>query len=257
MVVGLLLAIFWIIDHYYFYHDPSVPDPTHMHTEAKISFRGLKNFVFLGAAIALIIIESLIITKPHVTILGLSVNLAALTRDVLLFSMAIASWKLTAPAIHEANRFTWEPLSEVAIVFLGIFVTVIPVLDMLKAGESGPLGALILLANPNNIPDVSLYFWLTGVLSAILDNAPTYLIFFNMAGGEASTLMTEKAQILSAISLGAVFMGAMTYIGNAPNFMIRSIATRSHIKMPGFLGYILWSLCILLPIFVLFSWIWF
>ena len=228
-----------------------------MYGEAKISFNGLKNFIFLGAAIALLIIESMIITKPQMTILGLSVNLAALIRDGLLFFMAIASWKLTASTIHEANRFTWEPLSEVAIVFLGIFITVIPVLGMLKAGASGPLGGLIHTANPNNIPDVRLYFWLTGVLSAILDNAPTYLIFFNMAGGEVSTLMTEKAQVLSAISLGAVFMGAMTYIGNAPNFMIRSIATRSHIKMPGFMGYILWAVCILLPIFFLFSWIWF
>ena len=171
--------------------------------------------------------------------------------------MAYASWKLTPPKVHEANHFTWEPLEEVALVFLGIFITVIPVLSMLKAGEAGPLGALVHLANPNGAPHASLYFWLTGSLSSILDNAPTYLVFFNMAGAEAAALMNQDANVLTAISTAAVFMGAFTYIGNAPNFMVRSIAAHSHIKMPGFLGYLLWSLSILLPIFLGFSWLWF
>lgn len=258
LIVGVaVLAVFWVTDHYYFYHDPSVPDPVHMHGEAKIQVKGQYNLIFLSASIAAILIESMITTKPHMILFGTSVNLSAFTRDFILFSMAYASWKLTPPKIHEANHFTFAPLEEVALVFLGIFITVIPVLGMLKAADSGPLSDLFHLANPNGVPNVNLYFWLTGILSSILDNAPTYLIFFNMAGGEAKSLMSQGANVLAAISTGAVFMGAMTYIGNAPNFMVRAIATRSHIKMPGFLGYLLWSICILLPIFWGFSLCWF
>ncbi|MDF3033168.1 MAG: putative transrane protein [Alphaproteobacteria bacterium] len=257
IVGGSVLAVFWVIDHYYFYHDPSVPDPTHLQGEAKIQLKGWQNFLILGASIAAILTESFVTVKPHMTLFGLSINLAALTRDFILFAMAYASWKLTPPKIHETNHFTWEPLEEVALVFLGVFITVVPVLEMLKAGETGPLGSLIHLANPNGVPDVSLYFWLTGIFSSILDNAPTYLIFFNMAGGDPVFLMSQGATILAAISTGAVFMGALTYIGNAPNFMVRAIATRSHIKMPGFLGYLLWSFSILLPILLGFSWFWF
>jgi Na+/H+ antiporter NhaD/arsenite permease-like protein len=257
IVVGAVLTVFWIIDHYYFYHDPSLVDPTHIQSGAKIQISGRRNFLFLSAAIAVIIIESMVTVKSTILLWGVSINLPAIVRDLLLLLITIVSWKLTPPKIHEANRFTWEPLAEVAFVFLGIFVTVIPVLSMLKAGESGPLGFFIQLANPNNTPNINLYFWLTGILSSMLDNAPTYLIFFNMAGGEPSTLMSQGAPVLAAISMGAVFMGAMTYIGNAPNFMVRSIAIRSHIRMPGFLGYLLWSMIILLPIFLIFSWFWF
>jgi Na+/H+ antiporter NhaD/arsenite permease-like protein len=228
-----------------------------MHGEARIQVKGSLNLIFLSIAIAAILIESTVTEKPHIFLFDLAINLSALSRDLLLLSMAFLSWKLTPPQIHMDNHFTWEPLEEVALIFLGIFITVIPVLSMLKAGDSGPLRDLIHLANPGSIPNSSLYFWLTGTLSSLLDNAPTYLVFFNMAGGEAKFLMTEGANVLAAISTGAVFMGAMTYIGNAPNFMVRSIAVRSHIKMPGFLGYILWSICILLPIFACFSWLWF
>jgi Na+/H+ antiporter NhaD/arsenite permease-like protein len=257
MVGGAVLAVFWVVDHYYFYHDSFVLDPSHSQGEAKIQIKGLRNLLFIGAAIAIILLESLVEVKPHVALMGLSLNMADITRDVALFALAMASWKLTPPRIHEENRFTFEPLFEVALVFLGIFITVIPVLSMLKAGHTGPLAGLFDFANPHNIPDPTVYFWLTGVLSAFLDNAPTYLVFFNMAGGEASSLMNQGAPVLMAISLGAVFMGAMTYIGNAPNFMVRAIATRSHIKMPGFLGYFLWSVGILLPIFIGFSLFWF
>ena len=257
IVGGTLLTVFWAIDSYHFYHDPLVPDPSHLQGKAKIQIKGRRNFLILGASISVILAESLVTAKPPVSLCGLSINLAALSRDLALFSMAFASWKLTPPPIHEANHFTWEPLEEVALVFLGIFITVIPVLGMLKAGEAGPLASLVHLANPNDTPNAHFYFWLTGILSAVLDNAPTYLIFFNMAGGEAASLMNQNAAILAAISTGAVFMGALTYIGNAPNFMVRAIATRSHIKMPGFLGYLLWSVSILLPIFLVFSWFWF
>lgn len=257
LVGGSVLFIFWMTDHYYFYHDPSIHDPSHMHGEAKFQLKGRRNFILLSAAIASIIIESMVAPKPHFDICGISINLSAFIRDLFLFSITIVSWKLTPKSIHEANRFSWEPLEEVALIFLGIFITVIPILTMLKSGVDGPLGFLLHIANPNNSPEPNIYFWLTGILSAILDNAPTYLLFFNLAGGDAPSLMTTYAPVLAAISIGAVFMGAMTYIGNAPNFMVRAIALRSHIKMPGFLGYLAWSMGILLPIFLIFSWIWF
>ena len=256
-VGGSVLAIFWMVDHYYFYHDPSVPDPTHMNGEAKIQIKGYHNLIFLSLAIATILVESTLTEKPHFFLFDLATDLSAIGRDLLLLSVAYISWKLTPAKTHKDNHSTWEPLEEVARVFLGIFITVIPILNMLKSGDFGPLKDLIHLANPNNIPNSALYFWLTGLLSSILDNAPTYLIFFNIAGGEAKSLMNEGANVLAAISTGAVFMGAMTYIGNAPNFMVHSIAVRSHIKMPGFLGYILWSISVLLPIFACFSWLWF
>ena len=139
-----------------------------------------------------------------------------------------------------------------------IFITIIPVIALLKLGSDGPLGFLINLTrnsdfSPNNVS----YFWITGILSAFLDNAPTYLVFFNSAGGDAQILMHQLPNTLKAISSGAVFMGAVTYIGNAPNFMVRSIAEENNIKMPSFFGYMLWSLSILLPLFILVSFIYF
>ena len=102
-----------------------------------------------------------------------------------------------------------------------------------------------------------MYFWASGLLSSLLDNAPTYLVFFNLAGGDPQVLMTELAPVLAAISAGAVFMGANTYIGNAPNLMVKAIAEDRGVRMPSFFGYMAWSLLILVPLFVLVSLIWF
>ena len=144
------------------------------------------------------------------------------------------------------------------MLFAAIFVTMIPVLALLKAGSDGPFGPLLsLVSTPEGAPIEVAYFWLTGILSSLLDNAPTYLVFFNLAGGDAKALMGPLELTLLAISSGAVFMGALTYIGNAPNFMVRSICDEHAIKMPSFLGYMLWSGAILLPLFALYSWIWF
>jgi Na+/H+ antiporter NhaD/arsenite permease-like protein len=149
-------------------------------------------------------------------------------------------------------------MQEVAMLFAAIFITMIPMLAMLKAGNEGPFGPLLgLVSTPDGQPIEAAYFWLTGILSAFLDNAPTYLVFFNLAGGDAATLMGPLASTLLAISAGAVFMGALTYIGNAPNFMVKSICEEHGIKMPSFLGYMLWSGAILLPLFGVLTWIWF
>ena len=162
---------------------------------------------------------------------------------------------LTPASYRTGNAFTWAPIAEVAKLFAGIFVTIVPVIAMLRAGTDGAFApALALVTNGDGSPNNAMYFWLTGGLSSFLDNAPTYLVFFNAAGGDAHQLMGPLATTLAAISAGAVFMGANTYIGNAPNFMVKAIAEEAGIKMPSFFGYMLWSGLILLPCFALVTW---
>jgi Na+/H+ antiporter NhaD/arsenite permease-like protein len=147
---------------------------------------------------------------------------------------------------------------EVAKLFGGIFLTIIPVIAILQAGSKGALAPLVaLVSGPGGAPDNVMYFWLTGALSSFLDNAPTYLVFFNLAGGDAQALMGSLATTLTAISAGAVFMGANTYIGNAPNFMVKSIASARGVPMPSFFGYMAWSGVFLLPVFVVLTFLFF
>ena len=149
-------------------------------------------------------------------------------------------------------------MQEVAKLFAGIFLTIIPVIAMLKAGVAGPFGAVIsAVTRPDGAPDPAMYFWATGILSSFLDNAPTYLVFFNTAGGDANTLMTTHSATLAAISAGAVFMGAISYIGNAPNMMVKAVAEDMGVRMPSFFGYMAWSGVILIPLFALITLIWF
>ena len=145
---------------------------------------------------------------------------------------------------------------EVAILFAGIFVCIIPVLAMLEAGRDGAFAWLLaaVTARDGTPHDVA-YFWLTGGLSAVLDNAPTYLVFFELAGGNARELMTALAPTLKAISMGAVYMGALTYIGNAPNLMVYAIAVERGVKMPSFFGYIVWAALVLLPVLALVTYV--
>jgi Na+/H+ antiporter NhaD/arsenite permease-like protein len=146
----------------------------------------------------------------------------------------------------------------VAKLFAGIFVCIVPVLAILAAGKGGAAAPLVaLVTNPDGSPNNVMYFWLTGALSSFLDNAPTYLVFFELAGGNPQELMGKLAITLAAISTGAVYMGANTYIGNAPNFMVYAIAKDMGVKMPSFFGYMLWSGAILIPIFVLVTFLFF
>jgi Na+/H+ antiporter NhaD/arsenite permease-like protein len=146
----------------------------------------------------------------------------------------------------------------VAKLFAGIFVTIIPVIAILRAGTAGAFGPLVrLVTDAQGQPIEAMYFWLTGGLSGFLDNAPTYLVFFNMAGGDPAALMGPYAATLTAISAGAVFMGALSYIGNAPNFMVKAIAEDRGVKMPSFFGYMLWSIACLVPCFLLVTWVFF
>ncbi len=149
-------------------------------------------------------------------------------------------------------------MQEVAKLFVGIFVTMVPVLAMLKAGEAGAFAAVTrAVTAPDGAPLPWAYFWFSGALSSFLDNAPTYLVFFNLAGGDPAVLMTTLAPTLAAISAGSVFMGANTYIGNAPNFMVKAIAEDRGIRMPSFFGYMAWSIAVLIPLFVVMTFVWF
>lgn len=160
--------------------------------------------------------------------------------------------------VRAANGFTWGPILEVAKLFIGIFVCMIPALKILQAGIDGSLSSVVLaVQTTTNDPVNAMYFWLTGVLSSFLDNAPTYVVFFNTAGGDPTSLMGPMSQTLLAISCGAVFMGANTYIGNAPNFMVKAIAEENGVRMPSFFGYMIWSVAILVPVFVLVTFVFF
>jgi Na+/H+ antiporter NhaD/arsenite permease-like protein len=146
------------------------------------------------------------------------------------------------------HKISWAPLSEVARYFIAIFITMAPIAVMLKGGHEFFVPIRNMLGSTAHAP--FWYFWFVSPFSAFLDNAPTYVVFFKMAGGDALALMTEHSRILTAISAGSVFMGAMTYIGNAPNFMVTSIAKQYGVHMPSFFGYMAWSCAILLPVMI-------
>ncbi|HLB76065.1 MAG TPA: sodium:proton antiporter, partial [Candidatus Dormibacteraeota bacterium] len=225
---------------------------------SRLGFDGSVNFALLLAVVALVLMSGLWRTDAGLVLAGTHVGLPGLVRDAGLIVVALLSLRLTPRSVHQANEFGWGPMQEVAKLFAGIFLTIIPVIAMLKAGTGGPFGAIVgAVTRADGTPDPLMYFWATGLLSSFLDNAPTYLVFFNTAGGDAAQLMTTMASTLAAISAGAVFMGANTYIGNAPNLMVKAIAEERGVKMPSFFGYMAWSLGILVPLFVLMSFIWF
>ena len=149
------------------------------------------------------------------------IGLQNIVRDILLIVIVIVSGRFTDFKIRERNAFTWDPMREVAKLFLGIFICLIPVIAILGAGKEGDFGFLIDLLNPNGKPNNAIYFWVTGMLSTFLDNAPTFLVFFNIAGGNPEILMTTMSKTLLAVTCGTVFMGANTYISNAQNLMVR------------------------------------
>lgn len=224
-------------------------------TVPKVQIQGLFNGVFFLGVMALILLSTFKGGGQRFSFVGISFKLYPVLRDGGLMVLALLSYKLTPPSLHQTNHFSWAPLQEVAKLFFGIFITVMPVLAILDAGSCGSLAFLSLLIKTAGTAQNAFYFWLSGSLSAFLDNAPTYLVFFHMAGGNPDFLMTELTSPLIAISLGTVFMGALTYIGNAPNFMIKTIAESHHIRMPGFFGYMGWSATVLLPLFLLLTWL--
>jgi Na+/H+ antiporter NhaD/arsenite permease-like protein len=257
-LMGSLLVIFFVLDSWYYHkrEEIQVNDPTP--DSRQIGFDGKVNFVLLAGVVALVLMSGLWKSDVAFDVAGTEVGLPGLVRDAGLLLIILISLKLTPSQVHADNQFGWGPMQEVAKLFAGIFLTIIPVIAMLKAGVNGPFGAVVsAVTNPDGSPNVMMYFWITGLLSSFLDNAPTYLVFFNTAGGDAQILMTTLAPTLAAISAGAVFMGANSYIGNAPNLMVKAIAEDRGIKMPSFFGYMVWSMCVLIPLFIVMTFIWF
>jgi len=250
----VLLALYFVLDSHYYKKEikNDIPD-----TEAEsLGIEGRVNFIFLMVIIAAVLFSGTI-KLGYVNIFGVHQAAENLIRDAFLLGAGCLSLIFTQSRLRQANEFSWAPIKEVAYLFAGIFVTIVPALAILKAGEHGALAFLVKgLEHPRQ------YFWLVGGLSSFLDNAPTYLTFFNgvigkfypgMPEAEAvSRLIVEKIPYLMAISTGAVFMGANTYIGNAPNFMVKSIAEEAGIKMPTFFGYMFkYSLPVLITLFLL------
>ena len=258
MAVALLL-LFFIIDTILF-NKEGRPQPPHdpAAKEEKLGLEGTVNLLFLLGVVLAVLCSGMVNLGTWIEVYGVPVEGQNLLRDLALLCLAGLSWKFTSRHCREMNGFSWAPIEEVAKLFFGIFLSMIPAIAILRAGTEGALASLInMVSTPDGQPVNAMYFWLTGALSSFLDNAPTYLVFFNTAGGDAQHLMTDMATTLIAISAGAVFMGANTYIGNAPNFMVRSIAENQGVKMPSFFGYMMWSCGILVPLFLLLTWAFF
>ncbi|MCK9498048.1 MAG: sodium:proton antiporter [Bacteroidales bacterium] len=244
-VNAMLLLIFFIVDEYYYNKEPA--ENTHF-DKTNIEPLGLKgniNFIFLAGVVA-----SVAFLNEHYLPIVKENAYAGFIREGAILSMAVLSLLFTKKTLREANKFSWGPILEVAFLFLGIFITMIPALEYLKAN-----------AHSLGINTTGQYYYATGVLSAFLDNAPTAVSFHNLAigmneGGQALSgvgyVAGVQEMILTAICMGAVFFGAMTYIGNGPNFMVKAIAEENKINMPSFFGYMIkFSLIVLLPIYIL------
>ena len=271
----ILLILFYFLDSYYYGREKSIRSKTResrsagpvseataeASTSRSFKIRGLYNLIFLVGIVGGVLMSGLV-RLGSFQIMGIPVDIQNLLRDLILVLMGILSLYFTPKSLRDGNGFTWAPIKEVAYLFAGIFMCMIPTLAMLKAGIHGSLGFII-----QAVKEPAHYFWASGSLSSFLDNAPTYLTFLNtelgnfyagMAEKEAVyKLITEHEIYLMAVSAGAVFMGANTYIGNAPNFMVKSIAEENGIKMPSFFGYMLYSIGILIPCFILVSIIFF
>jgi len=247
LLVAVLLAIFWLLDAWLYRKEPRISAPAS--TGQRLAIEGSINFALIAGVIGAVLMSGLWDSGVGVDVLGTHVELQNVVRDAVLVGMGLLSLALTPSAVREHNAFHWMPIIEVAKIFAGIFVTIIPVIAILGAGRSGALGQAIgLVIDASGAPRDQAIFWTTGVLSAFLDNAPTYLVFFNLAGGDATVLMGPLKRTLEAISMGAVYFGALTYIGNAPNFMIKAIAEDRGVAMPSFFGYFGWAAVVMLPL---------
>ena len=235
VAVGLLLALFHVLDHRNHLRAAAQPTAANPAAPARWHCEGLHNLLFLAVILAAVFIE-----KPF------------FLREGLMLAAAGLSHFTTRPSIREANDFNFHPLCEVAVLFLGLFATMMPALDWLQL-SAAKLGSL----------SPAFFYWATGLLSSVLDNTPTYLCFLSIAMGEQGDLpslmlLPSFARDLAAISLGAVFFGAATYIGNAPNFMVKAIADQHGAKTPSFLGCIVrYTLPCLLPVLGVIWWIFF
>jgi len=261
-VSAIVLAVFVVVDMRMVRREIE-NRPTHELPHRRTSFRieGAHNFLLLFGILGAVLLSGFWHT-PGFAWFGVHFEYRNIVRDLLIVVVGFVSIASTPRAVREDNGFTWEPMKEVAYLFLGIFVTIIPVLMILKAGAEGAARVLVL-----GVTDPWQYFWVSGILSSFLDNAPTYLTFMALSMGQLGIepsqvtavlngampgpSSTQFAAVLKAVSCGAVMMGANTYIGNAPNFMVLSIAREHGVRMPSFFGYMIWSGIVLVPAFVL------
>src|SRR5437016_6959846 len=259
---GAVLGAYLLFDLHWWRREDALLRARPAGPGAPIRVAGWHNVFFLGGVLAAVILSGTV-HLGEVTILGVAQQVQNLVRDAILLLMLAASWRTTPRRVREENQFTWEPITEVAILFAGFFATIIPVLAMLRVGEQGALAFVI-----RAVREPAHFFWASGILSSVLDNAPTYLTFLSTALGRLypgvgedvaiPRLIEAHAAYLRAIATGSVFMGANSYIGNAPNFMVKSIAEESGVSMPSFFGYILrYSLPVLIPVFALVTWLFF
>jgi Na+/H+ antiporter NhaD/arsenite permease-like protein len=227
----LVLLIYFVVDSIYFSRESAGKLTKETEPAGPGHFFGTQNLVLL---LAVILTVALVPKAPH--------------REILLVSYMAISFLTTRKAIHKKNHFSFFPVIEVAVLFFGIFLTVVPAVLLLRS--TGPELGLTTSRQ---------FFWSTGILSAFLDNTPTYVVFFNLAQSlkVSNEIVGMSVELLKAISLGAVFFGAMTYIGNAPNFMVKAIAEERGIKMPSFFGYMIYSVLVLIPIFIVVTYLWF
>lgn len=257
--VAILLICYYLIDLYYFNQEK--PRPMADKSEP-IRLEGAYNFLFLLGVVGAVLMSG-IVEWGQINIWKIHLETQSVVRDVILIAMGILSLVCTPGQLRRDNEFTWFPIQEVAYLFAGIFMTMIPCLAILKAGAEGAAASIV-----TAVTQPWHYFWITGALSSFLDNAPTYLTFLSTALGNFYPDLTETMAVellikthdiyLKAISTGAVFFGACTYIGNAPNFMVRSIAEEAGTPMPSFFGYMfMYSFTFLIPTFALVTYIFF
>ena len=258
----VVLAVYAAHDVYYWRREDALVREPHRGPREPLAIEGWHNLLFLGGVLGAVIVSG-IWSGGDVVILGVRQQVQNLVRDAVLATMMAASWLTTSARIREQNEFSWGPIREVAILFAAIFTTIIPALAMLRVGERGAMAFVV-----RAVREPAHFFWASGILSSFLDNAPTYLTFLSTALGRLypgvgedvaiPRLIEAHAAYLRAIATGSVFMGANSYIGNAPNFMVKSIAEESGVSMPSFFGYIIrYSLPVLIPVFALVTWLFF
>ncbi|WP_084623708.1 sodium:proton antiporter [Acidisphaera rubrifaciens] len=242
-IAGLFLIVFYLLDRRLFAEEAApLPPP-----RAPLRVRGWVNVALLGVVIATVLGMGL--WHPGaVTLAGQRIGAERLAGMAMMLAVTLASVAATPRAVRQGNLFTWAPMTEVATLFLAVFITIGPVIALLHAGLDGPAAPLLrLIQGPDGHPAPLPMFWLSGGLAAFLDNAPSYLVFFELAGGDPAVLTGTLAPVLRALACATVFFGGLTYIGNAPNLMVTSIASHRGVRMPGFFGYMLWSCALLLP----------
>jgi len=242
---AILLTAFYLLDSWLARTDPPRPKPE------RLRVRGWGNAVLILLTGATVLAEGMV-PNHDISLIGQPISLIRLVAIGVFLAVTGLSAATTPLAIRQANDFTWAPMTEVAELFLAIFITIAPMLTMLHAGLDGPFAPVLRLTlDPAGHPRPVAYFWLAGILSAFLDNAPTYLVFFNLAGIHAPAITADQTRALAALSAGAVFFGGLTYIGNAPNMMVRGVAAHRGVRMPAFFTFMAMAACLMLPVFAL------